>query len=535
MVKSGLMYPLGIGFWGPNGHDGIWHISLAESLARGSFDMPTFAGERLKNYHIGFDLVIALINKITSIPVSALYFQIIPPILAVLVGVLTYKFVLAWTKSEKASLWSVFFVYFGGSFGYILGKGESAFWSQQAISSLVNPPFALSLVVLLAGLILLIKKKYIWAAVLFGILIEIKAYAGILTLGSLLVMSVWKIVREKKFNYLSVFLGSLAVSVVIFLPLNSGSANLFIYRPFWFLESMMGLSDRIGWQRFYSAMTNYKSGGIWKWIPAYGLAFIIFNVGNLGTRMIKDVWILRKLRKIWEMDYMSLFSFSVIGAGILIPTFFLQKGTPWNTIQFFYYAVFFSAILAGIAVDDILRNKSRKFVIAASMLIVVFTIPTTILTLKDVYIPPRPPSMISNAELEALSFLSKQENGTVLTYPFDSARAKEAVNNPPRPLYLYDSTAYVSAYANKPAYLEDEVNLDITGYAWRGRREKVLAFINETDPAKARQFLKDNNIKYLYLVKSASPLVGEELRSGPSQIGLTNIFSNSLVDVFRVN
>ena len=38
MVKSGLVYDYGMGFWGPNGHDGVWHVSLASSLARGTLN-----------------------------------------------------------------------------------------------------------------------------------------------------------------------------------------------------------------------------------------------------------------------------------------------------------------------------------------------------------------------------------------------------------------------------------------------------------------------------------------------------------------
>jgi hypothetical protein len=67
MVKSGLKYSYGMGFWGPNGHDGIWHIALSESLARGSWQMPMFAGETIKNYHIGFDLILAWISSAYSI------------------------------------------------------------------------------------------------------------------------------------------------------------------------------------------------------------------------------------------------------------------------------------------------------------------------------------------------------------------------------------------------------------------------------------------------------------------------------------
>ena len=97
MVKSGLVYPFGMGFWGPNGHDGVWHISLAENLSRGKLNMPIFAGAKLQNYHLGFDLILATVHKLTAVPVSVLYFQILPPLLAVLIGLAAYYWVRLWT------------------------------------------------------------------------------------------------------------------------------------------------------------------------------------------------------------------------------------------------------------------------------------------------------------------------------------------------------------------------------------------------------------------------------------------------------
>src|SRR3990167_5784954 len=130
MVKSGLIYDYGMGFWGPNGHDGIWHIALIKSLIRcialpleclrNGVEMPVFAGETLKNYHIGYDLLLAFISRITGISPTALYFQIFPPVLALLIGVLTYKLVLDWRSSKSQALWATFFVYFGGSFGWLV-------------------------------------------------------------------------------------------------------------------------------------------------------------------------------------------------------------------------------------------------------------------------------------------------------------------------------------------------------------------------------------------------------------------------------
>lgn len=539
MIKSGLIYPFGMGFWGANGHDGIWHIALINSLAKGSFDMPVFAGEILKNYHVGFDLLVALLHKITLIPIVTLYFQIVPPILAFLVGVLTYKFVWEWRKSEIAAFWSTFFVYFGGSFGWIInlfrGKGiggESMFWSQQGISSLINPAFALSLAMILAGLIFTLRltKKFSWwnfilATLFLGLTFEVKVYAGVLLLGGLLVATI------KNRKILWVFLSSLTISLILFFAFNRGSTTLLVFKPFWFLETMMGLSDRVDWPRFYSAMTNYKLGRVWpKEIPAYLVAFVIFYVGNMGTRLIKEFAVWKRVKNIKLADSMDFFFGSAVVAGAVIPMFFLQEGTPWNTIQFFYYSLFAASILAGVGFSEFLPkiNTTILYIIIVAG-VVLLTLPTTIGTLAEVYLPARPPAKISNEELSALNFLAKQKDGAVLTYPFDRIAAQKAVANPPRPLYLYESTAYVSAFSNKPTFLEDQVNLDITGYDWRTRRKSVESFLNTLSQKEAYDFLRKNNISYVYWIK------GQRARLGEGQLGISRIFENSTVDIYKVD
>lgn len=523
MIKSGLNYPFGFGFWGANGHDGIWHLALSQSLSKGSFAMPVFAREALKNYHIGFDLILALLHRVTFVPIVNLYFQILPPVFALTIGLLTYKFVLKWTVSKKLAFWSTFFVYFGGGLGFLLAKGESTFWSQAAISTLINPPLALSLILLLLGLIILLDlekkfdfKNFVLAILIFGVLFEIKAYAGVLALGALFVSGVYLHLFKKNSSFLKVFVSSLILSLILYFPLNRNSAGLITFSPFWFLETMMGLPDRIGWEKFYMAMLSYKSGHIYpKFILTYGFAFCVFILGNFGTRII---FLFRKIK----IDWLNIFFYSIIAAGILIPVLFLQKGTPWNTIQFFYYSLFFSAIIAGTVLSEI-KNKLIVFIV------VVLTLPVTFLTLRDVYIPSRPPAMVSNDEISALSFLSEQPDGIVLVRPFDDFSAKAAENNPPRPLYLYTSTAYVSAFSGKQTFLEDEMNLDIMGYDWRQRRDKVLSWFEEDNTEIKKDFLRSNGIGYIYWIKDgASPL-------DLGKLSLSNIFENDLVTIYRVD
>lgn len=546
MVRSGLCFDAsctsGIGFWGPNGHDGIWHVALAESLKRGSLTMPVFAGQQIKNYHVGFDLLLAGISKITFVPVLNLYFQVMPIILALGIGFAVYYFVLHWQRSNSKAFWATFFTYFGGSFGFLVtffrnGQvgGESMFWSQQSVSSLINPPFALSIILLFVGLLLALRLQrkfslaiFIIAALIFGSLIEIKAYAGLLALFGLLASGLFEIVIHRKWNLIKLFFGSLVISLVIFLPLNKNSNSLLIFQPFWFLETMMAVSDRFYWPQMASAMVNYKAGGIWaKAIAAYTVAFIVFVAGNFGTRFIGKFYYLKKITRLKEIDFVDIFFLSVILAGIALPTLFLQKGTPWNTIQFLYYSLIFSGVLAGVAFSGILDKFGRKAQIIAISFLFLFTLPTTLGSLAH-YIPKLPAAIIPKDELDALIFLSREPDGVVLTYPFDQIKADAAPKDTPRPLYLYVSTAYVSAFAKKPVFLEDEVNLDITNFDWKGRRSEVESFLASQKIENVRSFLKNNNISYIYWLKGQRAVLGE------TQLGIEKIYENGEVDIYRV-
>lgn len=538
MFKSGLVYFYGIGFWGPNGHDAIWHLALIESLKRGSLENPVFAGEQIKNYHIGFDLFLAWISNFTFIPALNLYFQVLPLITAFLIGYLTYLVVLKWTNSNIQATWSVFFVYFGGSFGYIVSLmreqtvgGESLFWSQQGISTLINPPFAFSLVILLAGLLLLLSYlekrsiiKVLGIVFCFSLLLQVKVYAGILGLGGLIVAGLYDLYKNKKPNVFVIGLLSTLVSAILFFPLNKNSTSLIVFQPFWFLETMMAVSDRFYWPKFYEAMMNYRLGNVWhKAILAYMIAFFIYLVGNLGTRIVSFLEIWHRLRKIEVID---VYLVSIAGAGIVLPLLILQKGTPWNTIQFLYYTLFVASVYAGVWTGRHLRLKKPVNIVYA-IIVVLMTVPSTYATLKH-YLPNRPPAMIPNEELEALEFLAKQPLGVVLTYPYDKDKALKAVSNPPRPLYLYESTAYVSAFSKKPVYLEDEVNLNITGYDWRKRRLEIEEWLSSQVHEYVPQFLRKRNIKYVYWVKPQRAVLGEQ------QIGMKLIFENTAVNIYEV-
>ena len=538
MVKSGWVYAYGMGFWGANGHDGIWHLALIESFLRGSFEMPVFAGETLRNYHVGFDLMVAGLARLTGVAPVRWYFQILPPIMAALIGFLVYRLVYMWRGSRWQAVWAVFFCYFGAGWGWVVEfirsgtlGGESMFWAQGAISTLINPPYALSLVFIVSGLILVLQlreklsfSRFLAAVFLWGVLLEVKVYAGILVLVSFWVALLWefRVKKRQSFYLWGVWGGVVLISGCLYALFFRGSQGVLVWQPGWFLETMMG-TDRLNWPKFYEAMVNYKMGGVWlKGGVAYLTAAVIFLLGNLGVRFLGFC----SLKKVKEWVWLDVFILTLVICGMVLPMLWVQKGTAWNTVQFFYYSLFFMGVWAGVYFGEWWEKRKMLGRWMLGLAVLGLILPATWGSLRH-YLPNRPPAKISNEELTAMAFLRGLLKGAVLTYPFDRAAAEAEVDNPPRPLYLYESTAYVSAFSGKPVYLEDEVNLVITGYDYQLRRERALEFFRTGNITWAKEFLENNGISYIYLTK------GQGMRLDEDDLGWKKVFENQEVRVYR--
>jgi len=542
MVKSGLVYPFGMGFWGANAHDGLWHVALINQLAKFSLKNPVFSGAQLTNYHFGFDLLAALIHRLSGIPVINLYFQFFPPLLAAIIGILVFRLVKKLFGSRSA-FWATFFVYFGGSFGWLVSlirdkslDGESLFWANQAVSSLINPPYALSILILLLGLNLLADfqrdsqpAKLFLTSLVWGILISIKVYAGLIVLGGLAILTAYLLVFKKSQSrsFLKLFLLTLIISLAVFLPFNPQASGLLVFQPFWFIRSMLFAQDRLFFPKLENARQVYLANHYWlKWFLAEALGLAIFLIGNLGTRFIGLFsWqFCLNFKKPDELKLLLFFMTVISPLGCLL---FIQKGNPWNTIQFFYYTQFFLAIFSGVALAKFLENREKvAYRLVGSVLVVALTLPTTIASLKNNYLPGRPPARISFPELEALDYLRKQPEGIVLTYPFVGGTGE--FFTAPKPVYAYETTGYVSALSNKPTFLEDEMNLIISQYDWQARKKEIQDFFSSKDQGLGKDFIKKNKIDYLYLQKD------QKMEFGEGDIGFKKIFDNSEVRIFEL-
>ncbi len=540
--KSGLTFSFGMGFWGPNTHDGIWHISLINQLIAGfPVENPIYAGTVLKNYHFFYDLLVASVALITRLPVVDLVFRFFPLLFSLLLGLGTYYLAIKLftsrvgiVRAKIAAIFSLYFVYFAGSFGWIVEYikqksfgGESAFWANQAISYNLNPPFAVSLLIIIALVYLLImhqRRSLYWiftTVLLTGSLIGFKAYGAVLILVSLFAISIVHILK-KDFSYFFVFVFSLIITLIIFLSNFEQSEQLIVFSPFWFIHSMIDSPDRVGWIRLtMTRIVGFQTQNYLKIFYAEGLSLLIFIAGNLGMRIL-SLFLLLKIKSISSSGGLIILIFSL--ASFLIPTLFIQSGNPWNTIQFTYYGLYMTAVISGLVLSSLFFSIPKLLSILLIIPILILT-PINSITTASYYTGFLPHGRVDHKELQALHFLSYQDDGVVLTVPYDK-KLRSKVSEP-WPLFIYDSTAYVSALSKKSVYLEDEPQNQIllTDYTKRlvTSKDFFLRPISEN-----LQFLKENRIKYIYIPKIYN------LRLDESSGTIMNLFENEEVVIYKV-
>jgi hypothetical protein len=541
VIKSATFTPFGLGFWGPNGHDGIWHLAVAESIGKSIPPLnPIFSGEILKNYHYLYDVLLSVSNIFTRIEITDLLFRFYPVFFGVLIGLGVWSLTRILFSKKSVTALSLIFVYFLGSFGWIVEyfrngslSGESAFWVNQPISTNLNPPFALSLIVLI--LIFLFVYKYfetknnrllVGIAILSGSLIGIKIYAFILLMLAFGILGVFGLFK-KSFGYFVALLLSILVGIAVLLPnydispklLNSMASGVFIWDPWWFIHTMVEYPDRVGWLQLAQARVAYFERCEWlKYIMVEMVGLVLFIAGNLGIRLMVFVGVF-KIKTIWANELSKLMMVIFI-LGMTLPMFIIQSGTAWNTIQFFYYVLPIAAIgSAGVLLYLLQRFNVFMVVIVISAFIVFGSINSIERAVS--YFQGNPHAVIPFEELEALTVLKQEPVGIVLTYPYD----KSLKNNleTPWPLLAYDSTAYVAALSGKVVYMEDEMQNDILGNDYVKRRVSAKDFFSSPN----EQFLNKNNIKYIYLPKLYKVSISAE------NLGFSQIFDNGYVVLYR--
>jgi len=489
IFPSGTFYcftnACGINFWGVHGHDAIWHLAITNvSFQKFPFIAPTYAGQSLYGYNYLFDFFSYLVAKVGFSPIF-IYFKLFPVIWFVIFTVLLI--VLA-RKIKDSSLFVgifLFFNYFAGSFYYLIKlyregniNDSSTQLPQPVMLMMSNPPYAFSLIFLLLLLVLIknrrinLKTSLVIGFTVFTIM-GLKFYGGAISifLTGIYLTLAYLLKDLKRYLVSILILGIFTLLSVIFFynPTQSlKSGSIFGFAPFALVHTITEMPNQFYLQNLTDARYYLVEHGVGpRLIGIEALNLTIFLFFYLGTRFFGFFYIFYLFLK----RKLNLFDFSVILTicfSILLSITLVQKAEWWNTIQFFYYAIFLSTIYLARLTYSLITAKKILFKLIA-ILILVLSIPTSYDMVKF-YLATPGATYLPKEELEALEFLKKQPQGVVLT-PLYKNEWKNLTN--PKPLYAYEDTAYVAAFSNKQEYFANELQLRLTGVAYEKRLEKL--------------------------------------------------------------
>ena len=503
----------GIFFWGANGHDGIWHLSLiATAFKQIPFIAPIYKGAFLTGYNFLMDFCLYLLTFLGFTP-QFLLFKLVP--IVWFIG-FCYFLILLGRKiidDKMFIFWLLFFAFFGSSLTFLITLyhngsiwGASSLVSMQSGQVLTNIQFALSLVVLLIIFYILKVKKlnFRWISIL-GLMLFInlglKFYGGFVSAVSIYLFLFFEHIISKdrfKFNHivntavkyiiLTLFL---VVAIIIFYdPFNSlKTGSAFIFSPFATMHSIIEEPTLFYLKNMTNARYYLYSKGI-----SPRLIFIeLFSTGlflffSLGLRIFSLLEIIIRIIKKTITKFDIAVIFGAFSAFIFL-ILFVQKGEWWNVIQFYYYSLFilniYSALFIYRLFKQIKNNLIKVFIIG---IIVVLTLPGNLDIIRTfAHFPAQ--AYVPDFELQALSFLKKQPIGVVLIQQQNKKLMKPGVMNP---VSYGEDSAYVSAFSFHQTYMNDYGVLNITGIDYKKRLERWKEFdcsiINE--------------INYIYEVKS---------------------------------
>ncbi len=355
MVFSGWQSLSGLNLYAWHSHDAPWHIYNLYQLSR-TFppEVPGFAGEILRNYHIFADLFWGAVLRLVKINPWHVYFRVAPWLYSWLLTLTTFVAARAWTRSRPVAYLAATATAVTSNFGYVMPLlfglhkyffWDSVFWVQSPFTMIFNPGVSASFGLVMFGLWALQRwqQDRYWGhlltlALVWGVLPGFKVYAGLLVMGALLVLGAARLVFNRDSAALLAFGATLPVFLLVFLPPNLHAPSLVRFLPGFNLATMLVAPDRMALGSAAALKLLFAQRPL---LVAGLLAALIpvFVVGNLGVRSLGLGSLARAVFRPRQADPLLLFLAALVAGALLAPVLFVQTGIQWNTIQFFYYAV----------------------------------------------------------------------------------------------------------------------------------------------------------------------------------------------------
>lgn len=524
----------GIFFWGVHGHDGIWHLAISNfSFISFPFKAPTYLGAQMSGYNYLFDLIIHVLSLI-GIPAIITYFKIFPVVWFLIFTTLLIILARKIKDTPVFVFLYLFFTFFVGSFSYFFTLlhnkniwGSASLLATLIVHTMSNLQFAFSLPILLAILIIIKSRKpdtktVLIISILNFINLGIKFYGGAVTsfvIGIYLLTHINKKTLLSSIKYFFILGLTSILSIIMFYdPFSSAkSGSIFSFSPLSLIHTITEEPSLFYSRKLTDARYFLVQNGIGpKLILIEAFNIVAFLFFYLGVRFFGFIYIFWQiLRKKFDR-----FSFNILLTSIFAFTLtavLVQKGEWWNVIQFFFYSIFLSNIFLAQFAERLFTNKLVILKILV-FIIILLGIPTTVDVIRQYAVFPGS-SYISKQELDALSFLKRQQKGVVLTPIYDpSLKLNKGLND----LFRAEDSAYISAFTGKQSYFANPHPLRLMGIDIDPRSSLVKNGDCKIMP----------EIDYIYELHADTKI---KRFISCQNVNVKSILANDLVNIFKVS
>lgn len=511
--------------------DGLFHISLAQSI-KDSFppQQPGAYGLPITNYHYWSNLYIGELSRVFLIPVDLLFFQFIPPLIAVLLvaNLLLLGLNLGATKSVYR--WLAFFHFFAGNatFFFTLILHQTFAWHTPAIDhgmiQFYNPPQTFAKLMFLFGSWVWIKyikqrqtRLLVVVSLVFASLFGLKIYFGIY---AALMLGLWhgfEWIRQranlrKLWSELLCLILFGIVALIIFLPPNKQAGGLF-FAPFAWPKILLG-QQNIDWNEWWLRLQVYEHYQNQKAVVVmYTLAAIVFLVSIGGSRLLGLVSIPMLLgngitKQWWRINWLITVLFFVIGMN------FLQISGGANVFNFFIVALIIWGVMSAFTLNWLISHIPKAFKIIIA-LVLVTSLPRPINEIQLLvrsFINSEGSFVVTRQEFDALQYLKSLPGKTYQSHPEDRQDFHEA--------------AYRAYFSQKYSYLAGAGILDSHNQPIRDRRLNIQRLFSASTAADFATQMSDLGIDYVFLNPKNEKLLLFTIQSGLENNTLNELYRN---------
>lgn len=507
---NGVYLKQGLFFCCSNISDNILHIALTNQIVKNfpPFE-PGMYGEIVRNYHYWGNLIIGELIRVFHLPLIAAQNQYSMFLISVFLGLSAIVFGQISGLGKSFYRWLVFFLYFGGDLIFLLVsfmRKEVNFQMssiEDGAKFLVNPPRAISIIILFVGLSLFLiwLKKRNFSLGLLAVLVLVstigfKVYTGFFALTGLFGLLIFFVLR-KNFQFIFLFFVAILLSAAIYFPVNKGAGGLyftglslfenFIVQP-WMMLDRLELARRI-----------YLEHSSWLRVAQYEAIFAFIFIGTVfGTKLLGLFQTRKSLSRLPIELHIFLMSGMTVSA--FLGFFFQQYTGGSNTFNFLVSIFIIGSIYTALACSYWV-NKSHRY--AKFFLIIFIVIITATRVLQTAFVNIQNVQMekgfiIDNFELSALNYL-REKTKTDSLILVDYKAFKTDAESP-----------YVSFLADRKMFLSGfRESLTTHGVNFSARKAIADSILTSHNSKEIRENLVKGKINYIYLSSSNNTLATE--------------------------